>query len=84
MKKLMYVAVFTLALGFTACNKDDDGNANCRECSVLTIPFSICDNGNGTANVTISGETETVPLEEGVTFEEYANTVCSGTITLGF
>ena len=84
MKKLMYVAAFTLALGFTACNKDDDGNANCRECSVLTIPISICNNGDGTVNLTANGETEKVTLEEGVTFEQYANTLCSGTITLGF
>ncbi len=83
MKKLMYVAVFALALGFTACGSDDDGNPNCRECEVLTIPVSICDNGDGTVTASGGGETETITLPEGTTFEQYAETLCSGTITIG-
>ncbi len=82
MKKLMYVAVFALALGFTSCGSDDDGG-NCRDCSLLGVPISICDNGDGTVTTSGGGESETITLPEGVTFEEYADTLCSGTITIG-
>lgn len=83
MKKLMYVAVFALALGFTSCGSDDDGG-NCRECELFTVPISVCDNGDGTVTTSAAGESETITLPEGTTFEEYADTLCSGTITFGF
>ncbi len=78
----MYVAVCILALGLTACGSDDDGG-NCRECSLIGIPISVCDNGDGTVTVSGAGESESVTLDEGTTFEEYADEVCAGTITLG-
>ncbi|WP_103069100.1 hypothetical protein [Aquimarina sediminis] len=83
MKKLMYLAVFSLAFGFTACGSDDDGSSNCRECSLLGVPISVCDNGDGTIKVSGGGETQTVTLEEGTTYDQYADALCSGTIPFG-
>ncbi len=83
MKKFMCLAVFALALGFTSCGSDDDAPSNCRECEVLTIPVSVCDNGDGTVTTSAAGESETITLPDGTSFEDYANTLCSGTITIG-
>ncbi len=44
MKKLMYVAVFAIALGFTACGSDDDGGGDSFECAGIT--FTRGANGN--------------------------------------
>ncbi len=83
MKKLMSLALFALALGFTSCGSDDDLPANCRECNILSIDVTICDNGDGTITTTGAGQSETTDIPDGVTFDEYVDTLCSGTITIG-
>ncbi len=80
MKKFIYLAVFTLALGFTACGDDDDDKGNCENCEVLGISLTMCDNGDGTADVTAAGQTETVDLE-GISFDAYVEATCSATIS---
>lgn len=84
MKKLMLVAVFGMALGFTSCGSDDDGgSSSCEECSVLGLAdLKICDAGDGNVEVTTTAlgqtNTETIELPEGTTFAEYAEQNCSG------
>ncbi|WP_025742222.1 hypothetical protein [Aquimarina pacifica] len=80
MKKFIYLAAFTLALGFTSCGSDDDGDSNCETCDVIGISITMCDNGDGTADVSAAGQTETVDLE-GVSFDAYVEATCSATIS---
>jgi len=82
MKKFMLSALCAFVLVITSCGSDDDGG-NCRDCEVLSIPISICDNGDGTATVTGAGQSETNPIPEGMTFEQFAETACSSSITIG-
>jgi len=83
MKKLMLTAVCAFTLVLTSCGSDDDGGQNCRECELIGIPVSICDNGDGTVTTTAAGQSETADLPEGVTFEQFAETACSASITIG-
>ena len=85
MKKIMYLSICILALGFVACSKDDDGGSEkkCKDCAVLGITTTFCDNGDGTMTTTIADQSETTTIEEGTTFEEITNLACSSTITIG-
>ena len=90
MKKFILPALFVVAtLGFTGCGDDDeDGASNCEECKILgLVDAKICDAGDGKAEVTVSvpgfgSETDTQEIPEDLTFEEFAEQVCSGAIEL--
>ena len=84
MKKLvLFVAI---AATFTiACSKDDD--KKCESCtSELGNKFEICDNGNGTYDVTAAGEKETLTEEElgGLTPKLVIELACESDIELEF
>lgn len=75
MKKLLFSAAIMGLLFTASCNKDDDGGGkNCETCKISmsgsTISTEYCDNGNGTMQMTVNGQTETVDLE-GMSFDEY-------------
>ncbi len=72
MKKLMYVAVVALALGFTSCGSDDDGG--CPSCDNGPVSISVCDNGDGTYS--IEGGTP-IEIPEGQTFDDVFAQACS-------
>jgi len=58
MKKLVLTAVIA-AVFITACSKDDD--KKCEPCtSELGTKFEICDNGNGTYDVSYNGIKATI------------------------
>ena len=80
MRNIKIVLLSIGMISFMACSSDDDNlkNANCYDCAanLLTIPFPVgyCDNGDGTAEVTTLGMTETVDLQ-GVSFEDFMTTI---------
>lgn len=79
----MLSAVCAFALVITSCGSDDDGGGNCRECEIIGIATSICDNGDGTVTVTALGQSGTETLPEGTTFEAFADATCNAGITIG-
>jgi len=75
------IALLSIAMiSFIACSSNDDDalkNANCYDCDAnLLIPFAIeyCDNGDGTADVTTLGITETVDLQ-GEAFDDFMTAI---------
>lgn len=79
MKKLVLSAAILGLIFTTSCSKDDDGGGKvCETCNMSLMGTSItteyCDNGDGTMDVTVNGETETVNLE-GVSFNDYIDTM---------
>jgi len=74
MKKILLSGLVGLALLTTSCGSDDDNN-NCSTCTNEILGIEIvadyCDNGDGTINVTIEGETETVDLPDGISFSDF-------------
>ncbi len=81
MKKLKYVAILALILAFVSCSDDDDDGKNCKSCERDGVALSICDNGNGTAQLTIgTGDEQTRDIPEGTSFEAFADGVCAGTL----
>ena len=74
------IALLSIAMiSFIACSSNDDDlkNANCYDCAanlLIPLPVEYCDNGDGTADVTTLGITETVDLQ-GVSFEDFMSTI---------
>ncbi len=61
-----------------ACSSDDNKGLACYDCSLellgTVIESEYCDNGDGTIEVTINGETETVDLE-GTSYDDFISQV---------
>ena len=76
MKKLVLSAAILGLIFTTSCSKDDDGGGKeCVTCNMSGLPsVEYCDNGNGTMNMTVSGQTETIDLE-GTSFNDYISTM---------
>jgi hypothetical protein len=74
------IALLSIAMiSLIACSSDDDElkNANCYDCAanlLIPLPVAYCDNGDGTADVTTLGITETVDLQ-GEAFEDFMTAV---------
>ena len=74
------IALLSIAMiSFIACSSNDDDlkNANCYDCAanlLIPLPVEYCDNGEGTADVTTLGITETVDLQ-GEAFEDFMTAV---------
>ena len=74
------IALLSIAMiSFIACSSNDDDlkNANCYDCAanlLIPLPVAYCDNGDGTADVTTLGITETVDLQ-GEAFEDFMTAV---------
>ncbi|MDF0706928.1 hypothetical protein [Flagellimonas okinawensis] len=84
MRKLVLTGMAAAAF-LTACSKDDD--KKCESCtSDLGNKFEICDNGNGTYDVTAAGEKETITEEElgGLTPKLVVELACESDIELEF
>ncbi|GAA4109393.1 hypothetical protein GCM10022393_05960 [Aquimarina addita] len=65
MKKIMFVAVLSMALGFTSCGSDDDGGSNsgCTTCSFDGETAELCEGENGTI-IDEDGEDTGLSLED--------------------
>lgn len=79
MKKIILSVAMIASMAFVGCSSDDDsGNDTCVSCETNAILFSIstqiCDNGDGTADVTteVQGEefVTTIDLAEGETVQD--------------
>lgn len=80
-KTILFLALSTTIL-FVGCSKDDEGDGNSRTCDIFgLIPATLVDNGNGTATVTVDGESDTFDLE-GTDFNTFADEICSGDLEL--
>jgi hypothetical protein len=79
MKKLVLMVVATTAF-IAACSKDDEPSKKCDSCtSDLGNKFEICDNGNGTYDVSENGdpvETITKGELEGFTPKQVVELAC--------
>ncbi|WP_103866662.1 hypothetical protein [Aquimarina sp. I32.4] len=74
MKKIKYILVSFLVMGFLACGSDDDSNSNCRTCSNGPVSIDVCDNGDGTFSVE-GGAAQDIP--DGATFEDQFTAACA-------
>lgn len=77
MKKLVLTALVAAAV-MTACSKDDE--PKCESCtSEAGNKFEICDNGDGTYDVSYAGATETITEGEleGLTPKEVVELACA-------
>ena len=80
MRNIKIVLLSIGMISFIACSSNDDDltkNANCYDCAanlVIPLPVEYCDNGDGTADVTTLGISETVDLQ-GVSFEDFMTTI---------
>ncbi|HKL89620.1 MAG: hypothetical protein ACX93O_10850 [Flagellimonas sp.] len=79
MKKLVFSAIVAATL-MSACSKDDEPSKKCDSCtSDLGNKFEICDNGNGTYDVSENGdpvETITKGELEGFTPKQVVELAC--------
>ncbi len=78
MKKLMLFVTGAFVLLLLSCGSDDDGGDNCSSCEVAGIPVTICDNGDRTATISITGTTTTTvdSFRDGETFAEFVERSC--------
>lgn len=82
MKKSVLLPLFALAFCLS-CSNDDDSNAdpNCESCTALGEKVEICNNGDGTYDVTAGDETQTVSQEDldllEVTPKGYVQNICN-------
>ena len=53
-KSILFLALFA-TVAFTSCSKDDDDNG-CKSCTAADQKVEICDNGDGTYDLTVGGE----------------------------
>lgn len=84
MKKIIFAFALLLSIGFAGCSSDSDGDGDSRTCNILgLVPATFVNNGDGTATVTVDGESDTFDLE-GVDFETFTDQICSGDIELDF
>ena len=86
MKKLIFAFALIASIGFTGCSSDDDSSPeqNSVDCNILgLVPVTFVDNGDGTATVTVEGESEIVNLD-GIDFQTYTDQICSGDLDLDF
>lgn len=73
MKKLLLSAAILGLVITTSCSKDDDGAAReCVTCNMSGLTAEYCDNGDGTMDMTVGGQTETMDLD-GTNFNDYIN-----------
>ena len=73
MKKLVLSAAIFGLIFATSCSKDDDGGGKeCVTCNTSGITVEYCDNGDGTMDMTVGGQTETTELA-GTSFNDYIN-----------
>jgi len=74
MKKIKLILLL-VSFALLSCTSDEE-SSNCFQCNVNLSgePANtvICDNGDGTVDVTSAGVTKTIDLE-GVTFEDFIN-----------
>jgi len=51
MKKIIFFIATIATISFTSCNKDKE---TCKDCEILFVDYTICDNGDDTATITYS------------------------------
>ena len=54
MKKAVLFLALAATVSFTSCSKDDDNE--CKSCTASNQKVEICDNGDGTYELTVGGE----------------------------
>jgi len=83
-KTIMLLTALVVTLLLVGCSKNDEGEQNSVTCDVLGIlPATIENNGDGTATITIDGESATTDLD-GMDFSTFADSLCSGNLDLEF
>ena len=86
MKKTIFALALLASIGFAGCSSDNEDTIeeNSVTCSILgLVPATFTDNGDGTATVTVDGETDTVDLD-GIDFNTFTDQICSGDLELDF
>ncbi len=84
MRKLIFSLALIASVSFIGCSNDDGEELDTRSCDLLgLVPATFVDNGDGTATVTIEGESENFDLE-GTDFNTFADQICSGDLELDF
>jgi len=86
MKKIMLMAFAAGLFAFTStsCSSDDDGGGSSSDCITCSMDFEgnefeteYCDNGDGTATVTVTSGGQSVSQEQDIpedfTFEDYVD-----------
>lgn len=63
MKKIILSIAMLASITFVSCSDDDDNS--CKTCENSAHKVEVCDNGDGTAILTVSaqGETETITVD---------------------
>ncbi len=78
------MALFVALAGilFVGCSKDDD--TKCESCTLQGEKIEICDKKNGTYQLKVAGETETVTEEQlgGLTPKQFVESACA--LDIGF
>lgn len=74
MKKFILSLAVIAAIGFTSCSSDDDNGGSddggCQTCDLASVDTEICDNGDGTYDITILGQTTTSDIPDGTSFSD--------------
>ena len=86
MRKTIFALTLLATISFVGCSSDDEGTAeeNSVTCIILgLVPATFVDNGDGTATVTVDGETDTFDLD-GIDFNTFTDQICSGDLELDF
>ncbi len=79
MKKHLLKTLFVLSLVFASCSSsDDEETPRCQECDTI-INATVCDNGDGTVEVTSGGVTTTEILGA-LTVDDFVNSLCAGIV----
>jgi hypothetical protein len=82
MKKLILPVLALSLFVATSCSSDDDGGEagnECQTCVVSALGIDLtteyCDNGDGTIDATIEGQTTTIDLPEGQSYSQYISAI---------
>lgn len=80
MNKAIWSLAAAIVVVLLGCSNDDDAGSNCESCtSSAGTKLEICDNGNGTYDISDETETERITEEEllGLTPKLFIETACA-------
>lgn len=82
MKKVILLLAVVGTIGVSSCKDDDNiaASSTCKTCIFQSSAVQYCDKGNGTVDVTSSGQTFNTTLG-GVSFDEFITDIKDGGYT---